>query len=75
MKAVVQASVLLLVIVVLVVAGVGFSIARRGLGTRTPPTAVERYAAWMMREWATPDEVRAAVNPVPRTDAVLTEAL
>ena len=30
MKAVVQASVLLLVIVALVVAGVGFSIARRG---------------------------------------------
>jgi mono/diheme cytochrome c family protein len=75
MKPVLRAFLLLLAVVVVLVVGAGVALARRGLSTRTPPTAAEAVAASVMRRLATPASLRDAVNPVPRTDAVMTEAL
>jgi mono/diheme cytochrome c family protein len=45
-----------------------------GLSTRTPPGAVERVVARTARRLAVPSRARSAVNPVPFSDAVWTEA-
>jgi mono/diheme cytochrome c family protein len=74
-KATIRALVILLAIVLAAGAVVAYSIARRGLSTRTEPTRVEALAARSMRRLATPASARAMSNPVAATDAVFTEGL
>jgi mono/diheme cytochrome c family protein len=68
-------------LVVLVVVGVGvgvwsaYSIVRRGLSTRVPPSAIEERMALTMRALATPRAVRSMRNPVDASPAVLEEGL
>jgi mono/diheme cytochrome c family protein len=61
--------------VALVVAGLVYPIAGRGLGTRGTPSMLERLAARAMRRAATPGAVHAMRNPVAPSDAVLAEGL
>ena len=75
MKATIRALVILLAIVLAAGAAVAYSIAKRGLSTRTEPTRAEALAARSMRHLATPAAVRAMRNPVAPTDAVFTEGL
>ena len=68
------------IVVLLLVAAVSagllvFSIARRGLSTRTEPSRVEEMLARGMRRLAMPARVRALTNPVDATDAVFEEGL
>jgi mono/diheme cytochrome c family protein len=74
-KAVVRALAVLLVIAAVVGGALLYSIARRGLSTRTEPTALEELVARAMRRVATPAAVRSMTNPVEPTEAVLTEGL
>jgi|SRR5581483_3126252 mono/diheme cytochrome c family protein len=75
MKAVLRAL-LILVITAAVIGSVGaYSIARRGLSTRTDPSRTEEIIARLMRRLATPNAVRSTANPVPASDEVLDEAL
>lgn len=63
-----------LIVLVATVAGIlAYSIARRGLSTRTEPTRFEEFMARTMRRLATPSEVRAMSNPVERTPGVVDE--
>jgi mono/diheme cytochrome c family protein len=75
MKGVVRA--LLLIVVVLGITGglLMYSITRRGLSTRTAPSALEERLALTMRRLATPSDVRGRANPVPATPAVLEDGL
>lgn len=68
---------LLLLVVVLLVGGglLAYSIASRGLSTRTPPSWAEATLANVMRSLATPSQMRTAKNPVEATPEVLDEAL
>lgn len=75
MKALIRALVLLLAAAAVVGGVAAYSIARRGLGTRTEPTSAEAFAARSMRRLATPASVRSAKNPVEPGDAVFTAGL
>ncbi len=70
-----RALLLLTVVGVIVGAAVAYSIARRGLSTRTEPSRVEEVVARTMRRLATPGAVRTQPNPVQPIDTVVTEAL
>jgi mono/diheme cytochrome c family protein len=70
-----RALLFLLVVFVLVGAGIGFSIARRGLSVHGEPSRVEQLVAHTMRSWATPRTVRERLNPVPPSEAVFDQAL
>ena len=66
----------ILVLLLLVAGGiVAYSIASRGLSTRTQPAAAEEAIALAMRGWATPRIVRDQPNPVEATEAALESAL
>ena len=75
MKAVLRA--LLLFVVVVAIAGCLFvySIVRRGLSARVPPSVVEETIARAMRYLATPAALRSLPNPVEPTEAVLADGL
>lgn len=70
-----RALLLLILAGIVVGSAVAFSIARRGLSTRTEPSRVEEVVARTMRRLATPGAVRAQPNPVQRTETVMTDAL
>lgn len=75
MKPILRAVVALLL---LVLAGGGlaaWSVASRGLSTRTAPSWIETALARAMRSWATPRTMRNAKNPVQASPEVLEEAL
>lgn len=68
----------LLVLIVLLLAGAGlagWSITRRGLGTRVEPSWVEATLARTMRRLATPGVMRGTKNPVQPAAEVMEEAL
>ena len=75
MKAFIRALALLLATTGIAAGVAAYSIAQRGLSTRTEPTAAEALAARSMRRLATPASARSAKNPVEPTDAVFTEGL
>ena len=75
MKAFVRALIVLVIVAVAVGGFVAYSIARRGLSTRTAPTAAEELLARAMRRAATPAHVRGRANPLAVTDAVIAEGL
>ena len=52
-----------------------YSIASKGLSTRTKPSAAEEAIALTLRGWATPRVVRSQPNPVEATPAALESAL
>ena len=67
-------------LVVLAIVAIGsvtlfYSVLRRGLSTRTEPSAVEEFLARTTRRLATPTAVRSMSNPVQPTEEVLDEAL
>ena len=69
-------AILALIAFTAVVGGIAaYSVARRGLSTRTEPSRMEEFAARTMRTLATPRSVRRLRNPVAASDAVLSEAL
>jgi mono/diheme cytochrome c family protein len=74
-KAFIQALGVLVLIVIVAGAAIGYSIARRGLSTRTEPSRAEEFVARTMRRLATPADVATLENPVEATGAVLTEGL
>jgi mono/diheme cytochrome c family protein len=74
-KAFLRAVLVLVVLAVVVGGALLYSIARRGLSTRSEPSRVERLAARAMRRLATPNAVRSLANPVQPTEAVLEEGL
>jgi mono/diheme cytochrome c family protein len=71
------ARALLVVLAIVVIGGVGlfYSVSRRGLSTRTEPSAVEAFLARTARRLATPSAVRSMRNPLQPTEGVLDEAL
>lgn len=75
MKAFLRALLVLLVIGAVMVGVITYSIARRGLSTRTEPSQVEEFVARSMRRLASPRAVRAMTNPVQPAEAVLEEGL
>lgn len=75
MKAFLKAFVVLLLVFAAMGGIVAYSIASRGLSTRTKPASVEETIALAMREWATPRAVRDQLNPVEATPAALESAL
>jgi mono/diheme cytochrome c family protein len=74
-KAFIRAFVILIVMVGVGAGILAYSIARRGLSTRTEPSEAEEFIARTMRRMATPSDVAAMRNPVEPSEAVLTEAL
>lgn len=75
MKAFIRAFIVLVVMTAAVGGALLYSVARRGLSTRAEAGPVEGFLARSMRRLATPAATRSLVNPVPRTEAVLTEGL
>lgn len=75
MKAFLKAFVVLLLVFAAMGGIVAYSMASRGLSTRTKPAVVEETIALAMREWATPRAVRDQLNPVEATPAALESAL
>ena len=75
MKPFLRALVFLLVAAGVSAGTVAYSVARRGLSTRTAPSRVEELVARSMRRLATPDSVRSMANPVQPTPELLEEAL
>ena len=75
MKAFLRALIVLVIVAAAIGAMLAYSIARRGLSTRTPPTAAEEIVARAMRRAATPAPVRSRTNPVEASDAVIAEGL
>ena len=69
------AALVLIAIAGVVVGLAAYSLARRGLSTRTEPGRLEEFAARTMRSLATPASVRNRENPIDPTEAVLGEAL
>jgi mono/diheme cytochrome c family protein len=71
------ARALLVLLAIVAIAGVGlfYSVLRRGLSTRTEPSAVEAFLARTARRLATPSAVRSMSNPVQPTEEVIDEAL
>jgi mono/diheme cytochrome c family protein len=74
-KAFLRALLVLLVIGGVIVGAITYSVARRGLSTRSDPGRVEEFVARSMRRLATPRAVRSMTNPVELTEAVLEEGL
>jgi mono/diheme cytochrome c family protein len=69
-------TLVVLVTLALIVGGVvTYSIVRRGVSTRTAPSAIEAFLALSLRTLATPSHVRSTKNPLEPTEAVLTEGL
>jgi mono/diheme cytochrome c family protein len=63
------------VVVIVLVAICAVALTRAGgFSARSEPTALERLAARAARRWAMPRGAREAVNPVPFSDEVWTEA-
>jgi mono/diheme cytochrome c family protein len=63
------------VVVIVLVAICAVALTRAGgFSARSEPTALERLAARAVRRWAVPRGAREAVNPVPFSDEVWTEA-
>ena len=54
---------------------VTYSVARRGLSTRTEPSRMEESLARGMRSLATPSRARTLANPVAPSEAVLVEGM
>jgi len=75
MKAFLRAFGILLLLLLVAGGIVAYSIASRGLSTRTQPAAAEEAIALAMRGWATPHIVRDQPNPVEATPAALESAL
>lgn len=75
MKAFIRAFILLVVVAAVLGGVLAYSVARRGLSTRTEPSRIEEYLARTMRSLATPSDVRSMRNPVEPTDAVITDGL
>jgi len=75
----VRSTLLAFLLLVLALAAVGgvlaYSVARRGLDTRTQPSRIEALLARTMRHLATPVATRIRVNPVEATPEVLDEGL
>jgi mono/diheme cytochrome c family protein len=74
-KAFIRAFVLLVVAAAVLGGALAYSVARRGLSTRTEPSRAEEYLARTMRRLATSSDVRSMRNPVEPTDVVITEGL
>lgn len=74
MNALVRVLAVLVVFGAVVGALLAYSVARRGLSTRTEPSGVEESLARGMRRLATPRAVRSMANPVEPTPAVLQDA-
>jgi mono/diheme cytochrome c family protein len=69
-------ALLLLVLIGSVTVGLlTYTVARRGLSTRTEPSRVEEVLARATRRLATPNAVRALANPVEPTQEVVEDAL
>jgi mono/diheme cytochrome c family protein len=75
MTSTLRALLVLIVIAAAAGAAIAYSVARRGLSTRTEPSRVEEALARSMRRLATPEATRARRNPVEASNAVLAEAL
>lgn len=75
MKAFIRAFVALIVLVAVLGGVVAYTVARRGLSTRSEPSGIEELLARTMRRLATPSDVRSTTNPVQPTPEVLEEAL
>ena len=75
MKAVLRAFLVLVAALMVGGAVTAYVVSRRGLSTRVEPSAIETRVALLMRSWATPRAMKEARNPVPRTAAVLDDAL
>ncbi len=66
----------ILILIGAAVAAAGtYALVRRGISTRTDPTSIEVLAARALRRLATPSDLRARLNPIPISDAALTEGL
>jgi mono/diheme cytochrome c family protein len=74
-KAFLLALLVLVMISAVAAAGILYSVARRGLSTRTAPSRVEELAARTARRLATPSALRSMTNPVAPTPEVRNEAL
>ena len=75
MKAFLRAFLVLVVVVVVAGGAVAYSIASKGLSTRTTPPAAEEALARTMRSLATPRALRDQPNPVEATPAAIEGAL
>lgn len=75
MKAILKAFVVLLLVFAVTGGIVAYSIASKGLSTRTSPSMVEETIAMTVRNLATPRSVRNQPNPVEPTAAALNGAL
>lgn len=75
MKAFIRAFVVLVVLVAVLGGVAAYTVARRGLGTRSEPSGIEELLARTMRRLATPSSVRSMPNPVQPTREVLEEGL
>jgi len=73
-NALVRALAVLVVLGAVVGGLLAYSVARRGLSTRTEPSRFEERLAQGMRRFATPRAVRSTPNPVESTPAVLQDA-
>lgn len=62
------------IVCVLVVAGAFATLVQHGLSARDAPTTLEAWTARTMRRLAVPSASRRMRNPVPLTDAALTQA-
>ena len=74
-KPFIRAFVVLAAIALVVGGVVTYSIVRRGISTRTPPSATEEFLGRTMRKLATPSAVRSTKNPVEPTEALMSEGL
>lgn len=75
MKAFIRAFVALIVLVAVAGGVVAYTVARRGLSTRSEPSGAEVLLARTMRRLATPGDARTMTNPVQPTPEVLEEGL
>jgi mono/diheme cytochrome c family protein len=74
-KAFIRAFVVLAAIALVVGSVVIYSIVRRGISARTPPSATEEFVGRTMRKLATPSVVRSTKNPVQPTKPLISEGL
>lgn len=65
---------LLIVLVVLAVAVLGWMLIRKGFSARDNPSALEAYVAQRVRHMAVPAEAKYAKNPFQETPNILAEA-
>ena len=75
MKAFIRAFIALIVLVAVMGGVVAYTVARRGLSTRSDPARIEELIARTMRRLATPSNVRSMTNPVQPTPEMLEEGL